>query len=33
MELHPGRNWAVVVLTNGDGGVPVLEDVTRLLVR
>jgi CubicO group peptidase (beta-lactamase class C family) len=33
MELHPGRDWAVVVLTNGDGGMPVLEDVTRLLVR
>jgi hypothetical protein len=33
MELHPGRDWAVVVLTNGDGGEPVLQDVTRLLVR
>jgi CubicO group peptidase (beta-lactamase class C family) len=33
MEAYPDRGWAVVVLTNGDNGGRVLEEVTRLLVR
>lgn len=33
MEAYPARGWALVVLTNGEGGDPVLEDVTRLVVR
>jgi CubicO group peptidase (beta-lactamase class C family) len=33
MELFPDRGWAVAVLTNGDAGAAVLDDVTRLLVR
>lgn len=33
MEAYPGRGWALVVLTNGDNGSRVVEDVTRLVVR
>ncbi len=32
-EAFPDRDWALVVLTNGDNGDDVIEDVTRLLVR
>ena len=33
LEAFPDRDWALVVLTNGDNGDDVIEDVTRLLVR
>jgi CubicO group peptidase (beta-lactamase class C family) len=33
MEAHPASGWGLVVLTNGDNGSRVLEDVTRLVVR
>lgn len=33
LEAYPGRGWALVVLTNGDNGHAVLEEVTRLVLR
>ena len=33
LEVFPDRDWALVILTNGDNGRHVIADVTRLIVR
>ena len=33
LEVFPDRDWALVILTNGDNGRDVIADVTRLIVR
>ena len=33
LEVFPDRDWALVMLTNGDNGRHVIADVTRLIVR
>jgi hypothetical protein len=32
-EVFPDRDWALVILTNGDNGRHVIADVARLIVR
>jgi CubicO group peptidase (beta-lactamase class C family) len=33
LDVFPDRDWALVILTNGDNGRYVIADVTRLIVR
>lgn len=33
IDVYPSRDWALVVLTNGDNGQRVIEDIARLVVR